>query len=411
MLGCALSLARRGLPPSLLADAFREWQQPEAWWRTLLENLGPLLTAGNDGFRVRHNDVRVFLTTRFAQLLPERRQHVVSQLADYYRSPISDRVMAHLQLFDLLAFADRSAETARIFSVDWVIEAAAVGIETEQLYKECMMAVRGLPLLKDWALVGAVACASATVARLGYARENSGRSFALAELPLPPFLPSEAMVRPLTQWSVNDLHSLVSDALQLVEYGERPRALALLQRWLTGLNLSGLVAQLPDAVSDDLFPKPAKATREPERLGQLGQSVFEQLGHLCCVLQWRVPRGKASSRLKSDANFAFERGFVKVLTESPGCESLRELFRSYRPRYLANWIEALRQLVEIPRWDLVREMLLALNNSRDPSRSRHSRGSDLVGFTLGRCNGCAGMVASAGHSGLEWREIERLRNA
>ena len=26
--------------------------------------------------------------------------------------------------------------------------------------------------------------------------ENSGRAFALAELPLPPFLPSEAMVRP-----------------------------------------------------------------------------------------------------------------------------------------------------------------------------------------------------------------------
>ena len=160
----ALSLARTGLSPSLLATHFENGSSPEAWWRTLLENLGPLLTAGDDGFRVRHNDVRVFLTTRFTQLLPERRQHVFSQLADYYRSPTSDRLTAHVQLFDLLAFAGRSAESARIFSVDWVIEAAAVGIETEQLYKECMMAVRGLPLLKDWALVGAVACASATVA-------------------------------------------------------------------------------------------------------------------------------------------------------------------------------------------------------------------------------------------------------
>lgn len=174
----ALSLARTGLSPSLLADAFREWEQPAAWWRTLLENLGPLLLAGDDGFRVRHNDVRVFLTTRFTQLLPERRQHVVSQLADYYGSPASDRLTAHVQLFDLLAFAGRSAESARIFSVDWVIEAAAVGIETEKLYKECMMAVRGLPVLKDWTLVGAVACASATVARLGYAREHSDRSTA-----------------------------------------------------------------------------------------------------------------------------------------------------------------------------------------------------------------------------------------
>jgi len=58
-----LSLAVRGLSPELFATAFREWRRPRAWWQTLLESMGPLLTEGSDGFRVRHNDVRVFLST------------------------------------------------------------------------------------------------------------------------------------------------------------------------------------------------------------------------------------------------------------------------------------------------------------------------------------------------------------
>ena len=361
----ALSLARRGLLPSILSDAFQDWGQPEAWWRTLLESLGPLLTEGDDGFRVRHNDVRVFLTTRFAQLMPPRRQRAVSQLVDYYLRPTSDRLIAHLQLFDLLVFAERSAEASQIFTVDWVIEGAAVGIETKQLYKECMMAVQGLPQLKDWSMVTSVACASATVARLNDAREHSNRSYVLAEQTLPPFLPTEAMVRPMTQWSMKDLRALVCDAFRLVECGEHSRALALLQRWLKDLNLSSLVTQLPDATFDNPIMEQESRTRGPKRLGQLGESVFEGLGELCCTLGWQIPRGRTSSYLKIDANFAFEKGYIKVLAESPNCKSLQELFQSYKPRYTANWDKALRQFVKISRWDLVGEILTELTDHRE----------------------------------------------
>ena len=173
------------------------------------------------------------------------------------------------------------------------------------------------------------------------------------------------MVRPLTQWTISELHVLVSDAYQLIENGERRRALALLQRWLKGLTLSEIVAQLPDAISEDRFPKPIGAAHPPDRLGQLGEAVFEQLGQLCCLLQWRVPRGKSSSQVETDADFMFERGFIRELTASPDSKLLPELVQRLTPRYLANCTEALRRLVKIPRWDLVREMLIALKNARD----------------------------------------------
>src|SRR5262249_12000224 len=162
---------RRGIQPDLMAGAFADWKKPVAWWRTLLEALGPLVTEAADGFRVRHNDVRVFLSGKLASLIPAQRLRTISQLADYFMGPDSDRVAAHLLLFDLLRLAQRFDESAEVFTVDWVVEAAALGVDTEQLTEECQSAIRALPKRKRWPLLVSVGCATQTLDRLKDFRE------------------------------------------------------------------------------------------------------------------------------------------------------------------------------------------------------------------------------------------------
>ena len=88
----AISLAHRGVTGDFLSRSFNEWNRPAAWWRNALESLGPLLMQGMDGFRVRHNDVRVFLAQRFAGYAVGVRQRVIGQLADSYLSATADRL-------------------------------------------------------------------------------------------------------------------------------------------------------------------------------------------------------------------------------------------------------------------------------------------------------------------------------
>ena len=114
----SFSLARRGVTPEFLAAVFGEWDRPAGWWATLLEDLGPLLTTGLDGYRIRHNDVRVFLAGRFAALPLTRQRRVASQLADHYGREDCDRIAAHLQLLDLLKLAERPENFARAFDVE-----------------------------------------------------------------------------------------------------------------------------------------------------------------------------------------------------------------------------------------------------------------------------------------------------
>ena len=331
----SFSLARRGVTPEFLAAVFGEWDRPAGWWATLLEDLGPLLTTGLDGYRIRHNDVRVFLAGRFAALPLTRQRRVASQLADHYGREDCDRIAAHLQLLDLLKLAERP-ETSRAFDVDWVFEAGALGIETDQLLAECEAAVQGLAQLREWPLVVSVACAAQTLERLIDAREYA--DYAIHDSgQLPPFLPSEARVRPRGQWSLQHLRSLCHDAERLVDANERLRALALLRRWLEGLDIGQVAGSLGDLA--DKFEMPDRGAR----ITQEARSVFETLGRLCGRLRWVLPPGLSAGNLYRDSLFAFERGYVAAILESDAA-TLSALFAEYRPRYIKSWECALAVL-------------------------------------------------------------------
>lgn len=355
----ALSVARRGVTPAFLAAAFADLAMPADWWEAILESLGPLLTLSHDGYRVRHNDLRVFLAGRYASLSPPRRRGVASRLVDYLQRPDSDRATAHVQMFDLLRLADRQIDAARVFDVGWVLEGGALGVDTEQLVRECDAAVRALPVAREWPLVVSVACGAQTLDRLIEAQEG-GLTERGAASELPPFLPSEAAVKPRTQWVLADLHALVRDAQRLLDGGERARAAALVQRWLGGLSLKEIVEQIPDACS------PHRSLHEEgPRIEDSAREAYRGLGRNCGQLR-QVPTIDApADGLYPQALFAFERGYVEASLEGLSGETLDDLFSDYRPGYLDNWEVAIRGLARAGRWGLVREALQTLLPMRD----------------------------------------------
>lgn len=354
----ALSLARRGVKAEMLADAFEEWNRPAVWWLTILEHLGPLLTNGPHGFRVRHNDVRVFLSARFSAAHLSK-QRVASRLADYYVRQHVDRSDSHLQLFDLLSLAGRLDEAARHFTVDWVVEAAALGIETSHLFSQCHIASRGLQACKDWQVVTSVACAAQTLDRLNETREESSESYLFVKSQLPPFLPSEAAVRPLVHWTIRDFEALLSDAHQLADGDEPSRAKGLLCRWLDGLSIEYLVK---------LFSSSRTPRLHSVRPGELDldlASSLESLGRLSGRLAWKPRLGTLRSKSQIQACLAFERGFVDAALVGPSATYLSDLLHGYKPKYVSSWERLIRGLSNSQRWDLVREGLVALSSSRN----------------------------------------------
>ena len=326
-------------------------------------DLGPLLMRQGDGYLIRHNDVRVFLASQFSGFNEEERRTVVSQIADYFANKGSDRLAAHLQLFDLLGFADRAVEAAKCFDVDWVLEGAALGIEVNHLLLEGETAVAELSNAKSWSNVVSVCCALDTLDRVSEFTEHYVEIESW-QRELPPFLPAEASVRPIEQWTKDDFHQLVWDAHELVEGGDYDRAKGLLSRWLGDLGIDEVVKCIPDCESDQA--KQLAPESDP-RLDEMARSDFEVLGALSAKLGWEFwgELARKSSRIEMDAFSAFEKGFVDEVTRSPSVDSVNELMSQHEPRFYANHELAIRNLAKSESWELVAEFLESIEEHRE----------------------------------------------
>jgi len=366
-LSCSLagviSFARTAITATQLSRIFSAWQRPVPWWKKVLIGLSPLLAQRSSGHFIRHNDVRVFLASKFSGYGAAERQLVVSQIVGYLSGGSSDRLAAHLQLFDLLPLADRRDDAAHIFDVDWVLEGAALGLEVDQLRREGELAVAQLASVKSWSVVVSVSCALETLDRVGeYAEHYLDTKPSRTDLP--PFLPSEASVCPIERWTSDNLHQLVWDAHELVRCGDHSRAKGLLCRWLDGLGIEQVVQSIPDLDSE--FVDRLAKDSEP-RLGDQARRSFEMLGSLSAKIDWKLWGNftEKSSPAEVDAFFAFEKGFVNEISRASTDQSLSDITSRHKLIFLSNHELAIRNLAGAEAWGVVGELLESMIESRE----------------------------------------------
>ena len=282
-------------------------------------------------------------------------------LADHYLNSSSKRWFAHKSLPRLLRDAGREVEWARVFTVGWVFEAAALGIPYADMSGDCAEALRQGTVLKDWDVMLELACATETLERweekCDLDRANQSRR---PTGTAPPFLHTETFVRPVAAWHTADLHDLVHDAELLVAGGEDARARALLERWLGGLSMVDLCCSISGLV--DL--KPGLGGKEPG-LSMGEHQTLESLGAVCRSVSLDLKTVKPKKAVEHNAQAHFEAGWVRVSCNLGPFSSLGACLANRPLRYLNNFEKALGGLAADGRWPLVRALMAELSRSRD----------------------------------------------
>lgn len=357
-----LCFARERITPALLVSAFSNWNLPEPWWRNFLLRLGPLIVEEADGFRVRHNDVRVFLVGRLATYPEAEQRTIASRLADHYLKPESNRVSAHLTLFALLDRAGRVNETPRVFTVDWVFEGAALDIPTPDLLEECATALRACSSLRDWGVATELACATQTLERLEEVREQNRlpQSKDLASEDVPLGLPSEGPVPPVQVWEMDHLHTLLDDADRLVKASLTARAKALIERWFADLS----VMQIARAFRG-LIESRTNGENTDHSIALEASSELERLGNICRRVGVRLRAGRVREDVEHEIVFHFEHGYVQGCYEAEAASDFATCVAGRHIRYLDNCKALTLGLAKNGRWALVRECLEKFTPNRD----------------------------------------------
>lgn len=347
-LDSTFALLRERPTGGLMASAFSDLGKSAVEWTDIMRRLRPLVRETVEGFELVHNDLRVHLDARLANE-PFARRDAASALADHYRKPTSNRLAAHLSMLDLLTTAERRGDFADDFTVDWVIEAGALGLTDERLAVECSAAFAAAVARQDWLLLHSVACASLTVHRLHECLSNSDRERDPVESKTAPtFLPVEGEPLPLELWSAGDISELLAACQRLMDCGEEPRAAVVLEQWVGGIPVEALVEQLATGVKD-----------ENERMGggEVLRREFERFGRLCALCRLPLVSTKTDAEKNSGYSTAIETGWVHGLAELPNRrEALRHWCR-FQPRFVVSWVSAVKAAAGRRRWGEVRALL------------------------------------------------------
>lgn len=332
----------------LMASAFPDIGKSAAEWIDIMRRLRPLVRETAEGFEMLNNDLRVHLDASL-ETEPRARRDIASALANHYRKPESNRFFAHLSLFDLLTTAERRNDFAEDFTVDWVVEAGALGLTGERLDNECSMAFAAAVECKDWLLLHSVACGSLTVYRLNECLSYSDRKHDLFKpVTAPTFLPVEGEPLPFELWNTGVFTELVAACQQLVDCGASQRAAIVLKQWVGGISVEKLIEWLAISAKD-----------ENERMsgGDVLSPELERYGRLCALCGFPLVSTEVDAKKNSGFRAAVEIGWVRGLAELPKrLEALRYWFQ-YQPRYVVSWAASVEAAADHGRWGEVCALL------------------------------------------------------
>lgn len=346
-------VARERVTPRILAAAFPGLGGTELSWQQTLDALEPLMIADPDGYRVRHNDVRVFLHSVLEVASKAARQAAMGMTFDYYKAVAPNRLAAHRCALHLAKESGRLLDWAALYSVHWVFEAAALGLTYLEIQEECVVALEQAAIRRDWAVMLQVACAAETLEAwedrcMGGWFEGQKPS---AEREAP-FLRSEGAVTPVERWTITELHEVLNDAAALLASGIRDRGRDLLARWFGGMTLSQLLG-IVGGLKDDSPAGFGERDSRPELAERLGRTFRSAL---LVLPEGEKPSKKAEKKTLS-LLFRYELGWVAASTARPNGKNLTEAYAGRQPGFYGTIEKAVVNLAEAGDWSLVREAL------------------------------------------------------
>ena len=351
-----LCLVREGISGAIMESAFPGLGHSGDHWHLMLSKLSPLVIDKGSGFHVLHNDVRVFLANYFGDRRNTERSWAAGCLADYYCSETSNRQVAHASLFQLLRTAGRQAEWARVFDVQWVFEAAALGEPFQEVALQCKEALSAAIALQDWDVLLQVACATETLERWENCRRGVSSTIDDAWSEAAPFFPpSELMVLPMKSWTIDKLRGVTTDATRIIRGGELERAKALLKRWFSGLTIGELAT---------LTYPPDDEHESAESVTRSADSWFHDLGEVTRAVMCSLDSHDEAHPVHNRAEYFYEKGWVAASCKLGPFNSLSSCFKGFLPSFPAHLSTSIQAMASREDWRLVARLLRICHDDR-----------------------------------------------
>jgi hypothetical protein len=303
-----------------------------------LRQIRPLVVEDPEGFRVFHNDVRVFLHRRL-QSDPALYQECASRLADHLKAG-HDVLARQIAAQNLFGIAGRPRDQAAMYTPRYVLEGHTIGQSLDALTEQGLVAADALSAIEeDWTLAHGVGIGLRTLEQLRTSliwRDSKDAPATLA-VSMATRL-SERRVLAVEAWCTEELRFALNDIAELHTIGERTRAVDVFRRWFENMS--------PEDIALATNRRTAKGDHLP--IDHELQALMRKFGEISVMVGFLPPISKDLNFLDAEANFST--GLLAAIESSVAIRDFLTSIRRVRLFYSHDVKKLLIYLVKTRNW-------------------------------------------------------------
>lgn len=337
LLAGVLSLINKRISPKMIDDIYGDNSINVYAWNRILQKMYPIVIEEKEGYRVFHNDVRIYLSKYLKSNISSFIE-VASKIANYYLLKSDDVVSKHELIFKLLDYADRGSDYINIFTTDYVMEAIEVGRPIHELMEQLDLTLKSLKYIDDLKELRELTCAVATLYQFFQSMQWADIQYKPV-VPVQDILESEKRVVPKSLLTIDDLKGMLDDVNLLVEYDEIDRGKNILINWLGEIELEDLLDILVENNSLDEVKLDSNLSYELEELFKTMGELYQYTG-----FNSKAPNIEELSKRYKLARAFFTKGWLdkgRLLLDKDSIERTIKNIYVYFPDDLQSYIIAL----------------------------------------------------------------------
>jgi len=250
-IACFFSLTTAKLKASHFISAMGEFNRTELEWRTALKYLSPLIIGEPDGYRVLHNDIRVF----FSKIALDRSDiynATAAKLVDLYLIESDFCKQRHTDLSRLLSKASNSSRILDILNPQFILEAYICGGPLSETYEQIKLALYESLKIKSFEKLHEIVCSIFTLNQLESSLRETDGGWEFDnknEINI-----SELRVLRRAEWNADTISDVLDQILSLYRNNYQDRATGLWDRWFSSINIHEMLLSFFDKKSEGNAP-------------------------------------------------------------------------------------------------------------------------------------------------------------
>ncbi len=241
-IAATLSLLSKHITPTQLNFIFNDSVQPEALWSRVLSSLYPIVIREDNGFRIFHNDVRIYLEKYIRKDMNEFHS-ICLRLSTYLFEESDDIELKHEMAFNLLVLGCAEDQALKRYTIDYVTEAIQENRPMIEIEQQMEMTLRSMNYSNNFEDLLSFSCAINTLNQYTQSLEwLDKKHIGIVNLPL--VLPCEKKVLGKRLFTKPALKDMLGQAKRLINANEITRGQKILDYWLGNLTPYSLVELL-----------------------------------------------------------------------------------------------------------------------------------------------------------------------